>query len=352
MRAVRVPALDHAAHARIVARVPDAGLPVGVHHQRAAAGPQHAPQLAQRSLDVRHVLVDLRTDGGVERAVRIRQFPDVADAQLHPWHCGAAALGKRNHAGREIDAVDAAGRAHQPGHVQGQQARSAAQVDHPLAGRERQRCEHSRTLRDHVGCEIDRLGLAGALLVELLGDACGGVRHLVARRKSRTRIIHEIGEHASGEITVPRQSLAKPGASNLRPARSGLTDAALLCDSPSTCRRLRRLAPSLASAGRGGGLGWGRLPRCCLPHPTFPRKRGKENLLPQKSNCNCHPGRAGGPLDPGQRAKSAGHVNLTVPVCSSLSGRRACACVPSCDVAMTCCAVVRPIPARLPAVPY
>jgi hypothetical protein len=30
------------------------------------------------------------------------------------------------------------------------------------------------------------------------------------------------------------------------------------------------------------------------PHPNLPRKRGKEQVLPQMSNCYCHLGRAGG----------------------------------------------------------
>jgi hypothetical protein len=60
------------------------------------------------------------------------------------------------------------------------------------------------------------------------------------------------------------------------------------------CRRVRGFAPSLASAGRGGGLGRGQLQQVWPPLiPTFPRKRGKEQVLPQISNSYCHPGRAG-----------------------------------------------------------
>ena len=91
-------------------------------------------------------------------------------------------------------------------------------------------------------------------------------------------------------LQLPTAALAHSAARSVAAYRRRL-----LCDWPGTSRRLRHLAPSLASAGRGGGLGRGQGPRMLPPPiPTFPRKRGKEQILPRMLNCYCHPGRAGG----------------------------------------------------------
>ena len=77
-------------------------------------------------------------------------------------------------------------------------------------------------------------------------------------------------------VEADRSHWATPGSK--RQIRRRKRSACSIAPSPSVeCRGFRHGAPSLASAGCGGGLGRGRVP-CALasPIPAFPRKRGKE----------------------------------------------------------------------------
>jgi len=148
--------------------VPDDRVPVGVQHEQPAARVQHAPRLGQRSLDVVDVLIDLSRDRDVELLVSERQCQRVTAAVIDRR---LAMAGDREHAVAQVDPIHAPVDADLLGHLGGQEARPGADVEHLLAGLERDRSADRAPLVYHVGRRVHGDEAARSLLVEVEHDS-------------------------------------------------------------------------------------------------------------------------------------------------------------------------------------
>ena len=166
---MRLPGGQHPPHAGTVSRVPHDRVPVGVEQQYPAAGAQDAPHFGERAGDVLDVLEDLRRDDRVEGHVRVREPVRVPRLQLQRGASGrrGPGPGDRQHALARVDAAHPAASADLSGHLGGQEARSDADVQHPLAGPQRQRPAHHATLLDHILSRVDGLDAAGYVFVKV-----------------------------------------------------------------------------------------------------------------------------------------------------------------------------------------
>ena len=100
-----VPGLKDLAHPCVIAAGPNSRLPIGVDQQGSPARTDHPPQLPQRLVDVRQILVDLRGERKIKCVVPVPQTGNVLMLKVDMGLAGASVTCQCQHGFGNIHGV-------------------------------------------------------------------------------------------------------------------------------------------------------------------------------------------------------------------------------------------------------